>query len=178
MLKAVVPVGKTLKVIEFEATDGGGIESFPTDLDRDGIADFVGSDNRFLYTFSSYAGSWAPPRILNIFKGQIIDVSDQPTFAHLYQEFEKSARQACADKSVSDRNGACAGYVAAATRLGHFEHAMREANKLANHSTEITLPEACAVPLVGYSCPDGKERKFHTFESALRWFLIDTGYIR
>ena len=176
-LKAVVPNAGKLKAVEFEPVDGDSDKLFPKDVDGDGTVDIVRQDDNFRYQFASGAGSFSPPVIFNIFKGQIIDVSTQPAFAELWEAFAKKTRAGCVDRSDEDRNGACAAYVAASARLGRYDPAMKEVERFAIQTGNITLPSRCAVPLVGEQCPAGKDEKFYTFSSALRWFLKDRGYI-
>lgn len=176
VINAVVPLGNKLEVVKFPPFDGDGLREFPTDYDKDGSVDFILSDNSFLYAFSGYAASWPPPKILNVQKGRLVDVSARPGFAKLFEDFAKEARAECADRSNPQRNGACAGYVAASARLGRFESAMKEAEKLADASGEM-LPERCSVETVEDVCPAGKEANFPSFGDALRWFLKDKGYL-
>lgn len=142
----------------------------------DGRVDFVRQDDRFRYRFSSGAGSLSPPVIYNISQGQLVDVSKKPEFAAVWAKFAAEARALCTDTSQSDRNGACAAYVAAAARLGNFEPAMREAKRFAAKGKKLDLPVACRSAVVDGQCPVGMERKFLTFGDALRWFLQDIGY--
>ena len=176
-LKAVVPTAGRLKVIEFEAIDGDSDKTFPKDIDGDGVADFVRADDRFQYAFASHAGSFSPPMIFNIYKGQLVDVSAQPGFRPLWLSFAKVTRTACADLKNDDRNGACVAYVAAKARLGKYDEAAAEADKLANHKAGTELPEGCTIEANGLECPTDKKIKFYTFRNALRWFLQHTGYI-
>lgn len=176
-LKVVTPYAGKLKVLSFDSIDGGGSESFPRDIDKDGVIDFQRQDDRFRYQFASGAGSYSPPLIYNVYKGQIIDVTGEPAFRPLWETFAREARALCAERDNDDRNGACAAYVAAGARLGRFESAMRDASALANRGPDAELPEGCQTERVNYECPKGKEIKFHTFDTALRWFLKDAGYI-
>lgn len=174
-LTAIVPSAGRLKAITFEAVDGNGDKVFPKDLDGDGTVDFVRQDDSLFYQFASGAGSYSPPVIFNIYKGQLIDVSSQPGFQSLWLAFAKKTRATCMDKTDPDRNGACAAYVAAAARLGRFEAAMAEAIKWASPSTDF-LPEGCQVTETNGQCPNEKKIKFSSFEPALRWFLRAHGY--
>jgi hypothetical protein len=176
-LKAIVPDAGTLRVVEFEAVDGEPDQTFPQDIDHDGVVDFVRQDDSFRYQFASGAGSFSPPVIYNIYRGQIVDVTTQPGFRPLWEEFARETRSRCADQSEDDRNGACAAYVAAAARLGRYPNAMREVERLARSVDEIRLYEACRVRLVDGACPTGSEIVFHSFPSALTWFLRAHGYI-
>jgi hypothetical protein len=176
-ITAVVPVGGRLRAVELPARDGEGLAAFPRDADGDGMVHFVWADSRFLYAFSSYAGSLPPPRIFNIVAGELVDVSTRPAFAPLFEKAEAAAKAICADRAARDRNGACAGYVAAAARLGRFDGAIAEVETLADNSPGIELATQCKVELVDYECPPGKENRFETFTSALRWFLQQNGYV-
>ncbi|MES2989096.1 MAG: hypothetical protein V4808_14430 [Pseudomonadota bacterium] len=177
-LWAVVPMGGKLETVKFGLLDGDGIDAFPVDIDGDDVVDFILKDDRFNYAFSSYAGSFAPPQIFNVIQGKLVDVSARESFAGTFEQTADEARALCADTENSDRNGACATYVAASARVGKFDTAIRHASALAAKGGEIFLPTACTVPLVDGSCPDDKEKSFPDFESALRWFLRDAGYIR
>lgn len=175
-LMAIVPNAGRLKAVEFEPVDGDSDKVFPKDLDGDGTADFERQDDSFRYQFASGAGSYSPPIFLNIYKGQIVDVSTQPGFRPQWQAFAKETRARCMDKTDPDRNGGCAAYVAAGARLGQFETAMTEAVKWASPSKDF-LPEGCSIAVKDAQCPDAKKIKFYSFETALRWFLRDRGYI-
>ena len=176
-LKAIVPVAGRLKVLEFEPNDGESDQFFPKDIDGDGVVDFVRQDDSFRYQFSSGAGSFSPPVIFNIYKGNIVDVSTEPAFRTVWEKFAAETRKRCMDRSDNDRNGACAAYVASGARLGKFEAAMTEAVQWANLGKDAELPSGCKVELVQYLCPKGQEIKFFDFKSALVWFLRKTKYI-
>jgi hypothetical protein len=176
-LRAIVPVAGKLKVLAFEEVDGEPDKSFPSDVDGDGTVDFLRQDDSFRYQFSSGAGSFSPPVILNIYKGNIVDVSSEPAFRAVWTKFAIQTRSRCMDKTDDDRNGACAAYVAAEARLGKFEEAMAEADKWAAKADESGLPSDCKVELVQYQCPKGQEIKFYAFRPALVWFLRKNKYI-
>lgn len=179
---AVVPAATKLQVVDFPAIDGEGLQDFPQDIDQDGFADFVFDDDRFKDRFSSHASSWAPPRILNIAKGQLVDVSARPSFASRFEQFAQTARTECANAARSDEsdgNGVCAAYVAAAARLGRFDQAFKEATAWA--SKDPPSLSDCKTKLIdvhGWAeCPDGQEVEFQNFATGLRWLLKKTGYI-
>ena len=176
-LQVIVPLAGRLRTVAFPDFDGA-VDRFPRDIDGDGVADFVLVDNRFLYAFGSYAGSLAPPQIFDIIGGRIVDVSAKPGFRPLFASFIAKARPLCADRNNEDRNGACAGYVAAAARLGRYAPALRDANAMANRTRAAWLPDGCSLPTGPSGCPKGRKVKFHSFTAALAWFLKDAGYIR
>lgn len=107
-LTAIVPDADKLKVVRFPEIDGAPDEAFPVDIDGDGTVDFVRQDDSFRYQFASGAGSWSPLVFLNIYKGQIVDVSDQPSFRKQWESFAAKTRAACRDTHNDDRNGALA----------------------------------------------------------------------
>lgn len=131
VIDVAVPKGATYQVVRLTHRDSDGtvrqmfdaeLDRFPIDLSGDGIADFVLTDDAFLYRFSSYAGSVAPPIVLNIVKGRTVDVSKAPGLRPLFAYKMSQARSDCIgpDWVASERNGACAGYVANAARIGQF----------------------------------------------------------
>lgn len=173
---AAVPAGGKYRKVELGTWDGEGISEFPRDVDGDGNADFLMSDGTFNYAFSSYAGSWAPPQVKNIYRGQVVDVSAQPEFRALFEDFSRRTQVACADRSNPDRNGACAGYVASEARLGKLEAALKFADTMSYKGSDLILPSKCKVEYVNYACPPGQEITFGSFYSAIRWFLNEHGY--
>lgn len=121
--------------------------------------------------------SFSPPIFFNIYKGNIVDVSDQPNYRPIWEKFAAQMRPLCAKLSDSNRNGACIAYAAAGARLGRFAEFLAEASKNASKADDIFLPTSCKVALKDYECPTGQEIRFYTFESAAAWFLRDNGYI-
>ena len=66
------------------------------------------TDDRFLYLFAPYVGSRAPPQILNVIDGKVVDVSRSPRYRTVFQADMDSAEQGC----LQHDNGACAAFVA------------------------------------------------------------------
>jgi len=74
-------------------------------------------------------------------------------------------------------NGACAAFVAVASRIGLRRQAWDI--MLANYRHDdpnAHLWHGCFVPLVDDRCPSGMEEKFSDFPTALNWFLNAYGY--
>ena len=176
-LQAIVPSAGKLKVIDFEPVDGEPNSLFPRDVDGDGTIDFIRQDDSFRYAFSSGAGSFSPPVIFNIYRGNLINVSDQPAYRQLWLSFAAETFKVCSDRADEDRNGACIAYAAAGARLGEFPTYLNRAVKNSVSGSDVQLPEGCKTELVAYACPSGSEIKFFTFESAANWFLRKNGYI-
>ncbi|MGC1270604.1 MAG: hypothetical protein WA842_08425 [Croceibacterium sp.] len=156
--------------------DGAPDRRFPRDANGDGTVDIIRADDRFLYAFTSYNASWAPPVVYNLRGGQLVDVSAEPAFAPAFIRFVKDTGKICGGTDAG-RNGACSAYAAALARLGRAEEGIAFA--VAHQEDSNWLPEPCTVDLLeDYTCPEGKARTFSGFEEALRWFLQDAGYTR
>jgi len=177
VIDAVIPVAGRFQHIAVGGWDGGALEDFPHDVDGDGHADFVLHDDAFDYAFGSYADSWNPPQIINIRHGQVVDVSAEPGFGHLFEAYSRRAREACARTFDEFRNGACAAYAASEARLGKPEAALTFADAAANQAAQDFLPRGCKVKYERV-CPDGQHISFDNFSSAIRWFLREHGYMR
>jgi hypothetical protein len=174
-LRVVTPFAGALRVLDFDAIDGEPSADFPQDLDGDGRADIVRQDDAFRYAFSSGAGSFSPPVILNIVDGQVRDVSAAPGFRPVWQAFAEETGTACFDAANSDRNGACIAYVAAGARLGDYPRTLARAAAAAAPGGQ--LGEGCRVAMTDGECPAGQEIRFPDFAAAAAWFLRAHGYI-
>jgi hypothetical protein len=166
------PAGKVWKKFDLGNWDGDGIEP-PRDVDGDGIADFVFVDNAFLYAFDSYAASWAPPLVMNVTNGKVLNVSTAKRYAALYRADMEKAKPECA----KHQNGACAAYVADAARIGRFDEAWTFMLANYDRKSEWTYPARCDGDRVDFRCK-GTEVKPKDYPEALRWFLEDNGYIK
>lgn len=160
-----------VRVLDLPMMDGDPDTGFPRDLDGDGIADIRRADDSFLYAFTSYAGSWPPPRLWNLRDGALVDVSAEPRFAKFWQREAKKVGKYCRKGQV----GACAAYAAALARLGRAEEGIATALKYAPQAD--WLPEPCTVDYVNDECPEGKALVFSGFEEGLRWLLSEQGYL-
>lgn len=149
----------------------GDTPALPADIDGDGRKEFRFVDQSFLYTFESYAGSWAPPVIHEVRDGRVTDVSDARRFRSIYEAYVPQARQACAET----QNGACAAYVAAAARLGQLDAAWSIMLASYDEYASWTYPSACRVRTSG-ECPTDAAWRFETFPESLQWFLGEAGY--
>ena len=162
---------------EFEPIDGGPETEFPKDVDGDGTVDFIRQDDSFRYEFASGAGSYSPPRIYNVYKGQIVDATEQSAYRPIWLTFANEVRKVCSDKTNPDRNGACIALAAAGARLGNFQNSFKEAVANANKGDDALLPSSCSVELIDDLCPKGKDIRFYSFESAANWFLRQRKYV-
>jgi hypothetical protein len=145
--------------------DGEGGEF--KDLDHDGRLELLTYDNAFLYTFSSYAGSFPPSLILAYQNGQLLNVTRhypqqlRSTAWQMYQAIEQRTGD-------SEINGVLAGYVAQKILLGEYEQGwnLMLARYDRNSDWGLTIYRNDQ-PIGNY--PD--------FPTALRQFLITQGYL-
>lgn len=172
----IEPRNGRLEAVPIFEGDGGPWEQAPRDIDGDGAVDFVFYDNSFLYTFASYAESAAPPIVINIVDGQGEDVSAKPGFRSLFEEEARRSRETCI-ASDSNRNGACASFVAASARLGRFDAAWAEMLRHWDREAQWELPTGCRVKQTSDGCPDDQKISYPDYPTALRAFLIEQGYI-
>lgn len=176
-VQAAVIGPRGIRIVAFGSFDGGPEDAFPRDLDGDGNVDFVQGDNSFLYTFSSYAGSMAPPKIFNIVGSRAVDVSTRPGFRRLFRDAMNQARPNCVQQE-GERNGACAGYVASAARIGQFGTAWAVMLRSYDRNSDWDLPTGCRVALnAGGECPPPSVIRYANYPDALRAFLVEQGYI-
>ena len=168
-------VGDTLRVVDLGEWDGDEID-LPKDVSGEGVADFVTIDQSFLYTFTAYAMSYAPPRILNVVGGKVVDVSTRPVFAKLFAVEVRHAGEACrTDKDGAVRNGACASYVAAAARIGRLLPAWNDMMASYDATQEWEYPTSCAVGTT--PCPEDQTIRYKGYPEALLAFLKEGGYV-
>jgi hypothetical protein len=177
-IQVAVIEGRRIRVVELGFWDGEGGD-MPRDEDGDGLVDFVQRDDSFLYAFTYYAASLAPPRVLNIVDGRVVDVSDRPGFRGLFQAFVNDVRSSClAPEGDAEPNGACAAYVAAAARAGQFDAAWARMLRAYNRRSDWELPTGCRVDVGNAECPPASVIRYRTYPEALRYFLVRRGYIR
>ena len=177
-MKLVYRDGAGLRTVDFGDWDGGVIDQLPADIDGDGNLDLVMTDNRFLYAFSSYAASLAPPRIMSVIAGAAVDVSDRPAFRSYFRRAMEDARSECTTRGAgNEANGACAAYVASAARLGRFDEAWRVMLGAYDRNADWPYVGECRVPLVGNECPGNDFVEYDNFPDALRHLLVSAGYV-
>jgi hypothetical protein len=166
---------RRLRIVELGHFDMEMPGDFPADIDGDGRIDFVRLDNRFFYAFASFAGSVAPPQILNIVGGRAVDVSAAPRYRRLFVRAMNEAREDCLT-GQGERNGACAAYVAAAARAGGFDRAWREMLRVYERGADWIYPTGCRVTPRPGGCPEDQIVR-RGFPAALRLFLRRNGYL-
>ncbi len=156
--------GREFEEFSLGPADGRG-GSFQ-DLDNDGDLEFLSFDGGFLYRFSSYAGSFPPSRILSLGDFGFEDVTREYP-----QELRSRAEEmrSVVEERDYEINGVLAGYVAQKILLDEFEGAW--AFMLEHYDREDDWG------LDIYN-EDGEVIGQHPdFPTALRAFLVDSGYL-
>jgi hypothetical protein len=181
-VKVVDPIHGRLEVLELptdidelpSAVEESGNFKVPADLDGDGVPDIEIADGRFNSTFSCHACSWYPPLVYEIENGRLREQTYSQRVRTLIAADMTMAKAACL-KRDGTQNGACAGYVADAARVGQFSSAWKVV--LANYDKNDLYDQGCRVALgANYSCPQGQQ-KYTNFPEALAGFLTEWGYI-
>jgi hypothetical protein len=162
--------------IELGPMDGEPAYEFPRDIDGDGIPELVVNDANFAYAFAAYAFSWMPPVVYQFRDGREIDASKDPRYAKLFKDDMVRTRAECVNHANEERNGACAAFIADASRLGHRDFAWPVMLSNYNRDDRWQLPPGCKTMLVDDQCPKGEEIVFTKFPDALAWFLDHSGY--
>lgn len=167
--------GRRWQLVTLGPFDGGEMPA--TDPLANGTYLVEGVDNRFLYHFSSYAGSVPPPRFWQLQGNRFVDVSHQPEFVPLHrrrlQEMASWFREPVAGAEV---NGFLAGYVATAALVGEFPAAWQQMLARYDRSSDWGL-RSCNAGYDDQGRCRAPELVYPTFPSALSAFLVQTGYL-
>ncbi|HEX4693099.1 hypothetical protein [Sphingomonas sp.] len=115
---------------------------WPRDLTGHHRPEFVLRDTRFACRFTSCAGTWYPPRVVALARGQGVDVSNDPALAPLYRADMVKARYAC-EHDEKEAQGACAGYAADASRLGRLAEAWRVIGAQMRRGCRVPFSDVC-----------------------------------
>lgn len=132
-------------------------------------------DNRFLYRFSSYAGSSAPLQFLALQGNQVVNVSDQPHLRPLFEEDAQRQAQRLANHRGGEVNGLLAGYAASHARAGRIGEAWPVVLQRYDRDSRWGL-EYCPDEYHGRDCGQKAVRHLN-FPSALAALLRESGYI-
>ena len=157
-----------------------GEEGFSyVDADGDGNAEMVGADNRFLYTFDSYAGSLAPTQIYNLRDGKLVEVTKEERFKpFLRAELARMEKEANENPDAWKTNGFLAGWVAQKALLG--EQAEGWQRLLKDYDRDSDWGLGCegddAKKRKPAECNNAEARK-KIFPRELRAFLVKNGYL-
>ncbi len=168
--------GGRMKVVDLGSWDGDEM-GVPTDLNGDGVADFVERDNAFLYAFAAYAMSYAPPIVLNVTGGRVVDVSRRRGYRRLYLDEMAKAGETCRTaEDGMDRNGACPSYVASAARVGRLDEAWADMIGSYSATEDWEYPTGCTRRTTG-ECPEASRLVYKSYPEALLAFLKEHGYV-
>ena len=132
-------------------------------------------DNRFLYRFSSYTGSSAPPQFLALQGEQVVDVSDQPHLRPLFEEAAQRMGERLANHRGGPVNGLLAGYAATYARAGRIWEAWPVVLERYDRDSLWGLEE-CPSEYHDRDCGPAAIR-YPSFPSALAALLQEAGYI-
>jgi hypothetical protein len=159
-------------VLDMGSWDGEPLANFPKDIDGDRIPDLVMSDDSFDYQFASYADSYAPPVIFNVINGAVVNVTSNPRYAPYFRDQMTEYQSVC----LLHNNGACAAFLAAASRIGYFSYAWQFLLDNYDQSSNWALPKLCHVALENGQCPAGQEYDAPNYPLAVAGFLAEHGY--
>ncbi|MBE9194736.1 hypothetical protein IQ219_05290 [Synechocystis sp. LEGE 06083] len=167
--------GQDWSVVDLGLFNGGPHEA--ADLDGDGWYEYAEIDNRFLYRFSSYAGSAAPAQIFALRNGELVDVTFEPRFQFIHRENAQSMEKELPEIMGQDweKNGFLAAYVANKALIGELDDSWQTMLKYYDRDSDWGLSD-CLEYDDQSNCL--KEVKYDSYPDALRAFLIETGYIK
>jgi hypothetical protein len=157
---------------KFVSTDTGFLDGMGgefSDIDKDGIFEFITHDNAFLYAFSSYAGSYPPSLIYRFYRGKLENVTRM--YPEELRDTANKMGAAIAEIKKDDQlevNGILAGYVAQRVLLGEYKQAWQF--MLDNYDLKSDN---------GLDIYDGDKKigEHPNFPAALKAFLIQNGYL-
>jgi hypothetical protein len=157
---------------QWRIVDGGrwdGDEIIPEDADGDGEQEIVHGDDRFLYRYSCYACAAPPLRVFKLVTGTLADVTASPLYRPRDEKELPNLQQGCA----THENGACASYVAVASRLGRRDEAWKFMLEHYDRKSDWGLTDCaladdkggCLAPIQYKSYPDALEAFLEQIES-------------
>lgn len=150
---------------------GYGLE----DVDGDGHVELVDVDNAFLYTFASYADSWAPPVVFRLSGGTLRDVTREASIRpYLRRQLREMELEAAANAALWTNKGFLAGWVAAKAQLGEIDEAWPRVAALPDRP-DLFSAEECTIRAPLRDCPADKRRPV-PFAQALRAHLVNHDY--
>jgi len=144
------------------------------DIDKDGRAEIVTVDNRFLYRFDCYACSAAPLAIYAVTGGKMADVSAEPRYAAAQRDWLVQIEDTVDPTERWSSPGYLAGWVAQKVRVGEGAAAWAALNAHWDFAHDAG-EEVCLTGASLDECPD-RERKVMKFPQRLKLFLDATGY--
>jgi hypothetical protein len=156
--------------VDIGSFDGSG--DFVEDVDGDGRSEFVTVDNAFLYAFDSYAGSFAPLKILAVDSGELKDVTREERFQSRHRSWLEEQTKAAREASAESAAGFLVGRLAMRQLLGEGPAAMGEFEAAAK-AAKIGPVDAC--PDLSFDCENGG-KKPQPFIAVVKAFMEKNGY--
>ena len=157
-------------IAEGQRLDADGYEF--EDVDGDGAIELTSIDNSFLYAFTSYNGSFAPPRVSRLEGGQLVDVTGRPSSRGFLRQSVQAMEFGRTPEQWRE-NGFLGGWVAAKSLLGEGRAAWAAMEPL-HQAYSMFTPELCPDGAVE-GCPDDQKRRIG-FKEALATHLARNGY--
>lgn len=153
--------------------DGGGYGF--EDVDGDGILEMISVDNSFLYSFDSYAGSFAPVIISKFNSGKVESVSTEPAMqSRLKQDLAGMEFSAKLSPDLWKSNGYLIAWAASKLRLGQGEEAWQTVTENFDRKSEFG-PQDCTSGQEIADCPAQNLKAIPTLK-AFADFLKENGY--
>lgn len=162
-------------IAESGPIDGDGYRF--EDLDGSGRAYLVSIDQSFLYTFASYAGSFAPPKVLKVERGQLVDVTQDGSMTHFIAQELFRQKAFAKQQDELKTNGYLAAFVADSLLIGQGDAAWRTMLNDYERDDNGFGVDKCTIDVPLDKCPDNKKAKL-PFPAGLRQFLTEHGYIK
>lgn len=164
---------QTWELLELAMLDSEGY--WFEDIDGDGALELLSVDNRFLYAFESYAGSFAPIRIEQVRGGKLLDVGKAQAFAAaIRQDLAAMEFSAKLNPDLWRSNGFLAAWVAAKMRLGQGDVAWAMAESNLDPNSDFG-PQICKLNIALDECPAEELQKM-PIAQALAQFLAESDY--
>ena len=152
--------------------DGDG--RYLADLAKDGTAEIVTVDNRFLYQFDCYACSSAPLQIYTVHDGKAVDVTTDQRYLAAHRDWLKRMEEDADPDQRWTSAGFLAGWVAEKVRVGEGADAFKQLTEHWDYGTDVG-DEVCTSGGELDSCAK-KDRKIMKFPDRLKLFLQQSGY--
>jgi hypothetical protein len=144
------------------------------DLDKDGVAEVVTVDNRFLYQFDCYACSSAPLKIYTVRDGKAVDVTGDKRYQPALRDWLKRMEDDADPEQRWSSPGFLAGWVAEKVLVGEGVDAFKQLTDHWDSAADVG-EEVCTTGGELDSCAK-KNRAVLKFPDRLKLFLQQTGY--
>ncbi|MCE2564137.1 superinfection immunity protein [Komagataeibacter sp. FNDCF1] len=157
--------------------DGDGPPTI-VDAAHDGTAEILGSDQSFLYTFASYAGSVAPVVLQRYHAGTLETVTRDPAYRPFLVRQLADMQKNWMKEDQPEPNGFLAYYVATMANIGEFGQGWRYMLAHADPTPDDTFGiSACDIRQAEPRACTPAELKPVPFPQGLAFFLQKNGYI-